>query len=110
MIPAAALTPIGVFLYLIAINLAAFGAFAWDKYCAATGRWRVPERTLLTLAAIGGTPGAITGQHLLRHKTWKEPFRTQLLAIAALQVVLAIALSFPEVRALALSVVRDGRN
>ena len=35
------------------------------------------ERTLLLAALFGGV-GAWMGQHLLRHKTRKEPFRTQL--------------------------------
>ena len=44
---------------------------------------RVPERTLLNLALIGGAPGAVAAQQMLRHKTRKEPFRTQLWLIAA---------------------------
>lgn len=43
---------------------------------------------MLAVAAIGGTPGAIAGQRLLRHKTRKEPFRTRLLWIAGAQLVL----------------------
>lgn len=80
-------------LYLLAASLAAFALFAWDKWCAAAGRRRIPERTLLTLAAIGGTPGAIAGQRLLRHKTRKEPFRSRLLWIAGAQLVLIAVLA-----------------
>lgn len=80
-------------LYLLAASTAAFAVFAWDKRCAAAGRRRIPERTLLTLAAIGGTPGAIAGQRLLRHKTRKEPFRTRLLWIAGTQLVLIAVLT-----------------
>jgi uncharacterized membrane protein YsdA (DUF1294 family) len=83
----------GLALYLLATSAAAFALFAWDKRCAAAGRRRTPERTLLTLAAIGGTPGAIAGQRLLRHKTRKEPFRTRLLWIAAAQLVLIVVLA-----------------
>jgi uncharacterized membrane protein YsdA (DUF1294 family) len=84
--------------YAAAINLASFLAFAWDKRCARKGMWRVPERTLLTLAAVGGSIGAVVGQRTLRHKTSKEPFRTYLLLIIVLQVAVAVALSFPQVR------------
>lgn len=87
--------------YAFAINLAGFLAFAWDKRCARKGMWRVPERTLLTLAAIGGTIGAVVGQRALRHKTHKEPFRTYLLSIVVIQVIVVIAsvaLCFPQVR------------
>jgi uncharacterized membrane protein YsdA (DUF1294 family) len=89
---------VGVLGYLALINLAAFLVFAWDKRCAQNGMWRVPERTLLGLAAIGGSPAMIAGQYALRHKTWKEPFRTVLRAIAAAQIIGVIALSFPQVR------------
>jgi uncharacterized membrane protein YsdA (DUF1294 family) len=37
----------------------------------------VRESTLLLAALFGGL-GAWLGQHLLRHKTRKEPFRTRL--------------------------------
>lgn len=80
-------------LYLAAASVAAFALFAWDKGCAVAGRRRIPERTLLAVAAIGGTPGAIAGQRLLRHKTIKEPFRTRLLWIAGAQLVLVAILA-----------------
>ncbi|MGK9169595.1 DUF1294 domain-containing protein [Inquilinus limosus] len=80
-------------LYLLAASAAAFGLFAWDKWCAVGGRRRIPERTLLALAVLGGTPGAIAGQRLLRHKTRKEPFRTRLLLIAGGQLLLVAAVA-----------------
>jgi uncharacterized membrane protein YsdA (DUF1294 family) len=81
-------------LYVTAMSGVSFAAFAWDKYCAVRGRWRVPERTLLMLALIGGTPGAFSAQRLLRHKTQKQPFGTYLVAIAALQVIALLAIGF----------------
>jgi uncharacterized membrane protein YsdA (DUF1294 family) len=74
-------------LYLLTINAAAFAAFARDKRLATAGARRIPERVLLQMAAIGGIVGALAAQRMLRHKTRKEPFRTWLLAIAALQAV-----------------------
>ncbi len=76
--------------YLLAVNVATAAAFAWDKLCAQRGWWRMPERSLLSLAAAGGSPGAFTAGHYLRHKTYKEPFRTRLRVIAAGQVVLIV--------------------
>ena len=84
--------------YVLAINALEFVAFAWDKYCARNGIWRISESTLLMLALIGGSVGAIAGQRLLRHKTRKEPFRTILLVIAGLQMTALFALAFPQVR------------
>ncbi|MDF1778690.1 MAG: DUF1294 domain-containing protein [Rhizobiaceae bacterium] len=81
--------------FLVVINLAGFLLFAWDKYCARQGRWRVKERTLLLLAALGGSIGIIAGQRMLRHKTRKQPFRTYLAAIVIMQIVLVAAMFFP---------------
>lgn len=80
-------------LYLAAINLVAFGAFALDKRAALRGEWRIRESTLLGLAAIGGSVGAIAAQRILRHKTRKEPFRTTLYGIVAVQVMALVALA-----------------
>jgi uncharacterized membrane protein YsdA (DUF1294 family) len=80
---------IPVLLYILAINLAAFGAFALDKRAAERGDWRIRERTLLLLAAAGGSAGAITAQKTLRHKTKKQPFATWLLLIVVAQAALA---------------------
>jgi uncharacterized membrane protein YsdA (DUF1294 family) len=73
--------------YLLIINAAVFGAFASDKHRAVEGSWRIPERVLLQMAAVGGIFGALAAQQLLRHKTRKEPFRTQLWLIAAIQAL-----------------------
>ena len=40
--------------YLIFINLFAFCTYGIDKWKAKKGAWRVPEKTLLILALIGG--------------------------------------------------------
>ena len=85
-------------LYLLGINVVAFGAFGWDKFCAERDMYRVPERTLLTLAAIGGAFGAIFGQQTFRHKTRKEPFRSYLNFIAVLNLIGLAALGVPSVR------------
>lgn len=74
-------------IYLALVNAATFGAFAFDKLAARNEWRRVPEFNLLTLAFIGGTPGAIAAQQLFRHKTSKQPFRGILIAIAALHVI-----------------------
>ena len=74
-------------LFLLAVAEAAvFGLFWFDKAQARDHGWRVSERTLLTAALFGGL-GASLGQHLLRHKTRKEPFRTWLGAVLTLHLV-----------------------
>ncbi|MBC2669324.1 DUF1294 domain-containing protein [Novosphingobium piscinae] len=81
-------------LWPCALSLLTLFLFALDKTRAArrSGR-RIPERTLLLCAALGGTPGAYAGRWLLRHKTRKQPFVARLHLIAAGQaVLLAVAL------------------
>src|SRR5207248_2071724 len=60
--------------YLLAINLLAFAAYAFDKRRAGAGGRRVPEAVLLGLAYVGGTPGAGLAMFTLRHKTRKLSF------------------------------------
>lgn len=61
--------------YLLAINVLAFAVYGVDKWKARQGRWRVPEATLLGLAALGGSAGAWVAMQLFRHKTKKNKFR-----------------------------------
>ena len=83
-----------IVLYVALLSGLCFTAFAWDKFCAIRGMWRVPERTLLILAALGGTPGAFSAQRLLRHKTQKQPFGLYLGLIAIAQLIAVLALLF----------------
>ena len=55
-------------------SVVTFIVYRIDKAAAKKGRWRIPEATLHLLALIGGWPGALTAQQLLRHKTRKQPF------------------------------------
>lgn len=80
-------------LALLGVNVAAFGAFWWDKSCARAGSRRISEKTLLMLALVGGSLGAVGARHLFRHKTRKEPFRSRLHAIVVLQLAGAVVLA-----------------
>jgi len=61
-------------LYLLASSVC-FIAYATDKAAAVSGRWRISERTLLLLGVVGGWPGGVVAQQVLRHKTRKASFR-----------------------------------
>jgi uncharacterized membrane protein YsdA (DUF1294 family) len=82
-------------LYLGVLNLATFVIFGFDKAAAADkvnrGRSRVPERALLTLAALGGSPGALLARPVFRHKTRKQPFSAWLTLIVFVQAVAVVA-------------------
>lgn len=60
--------------YLIIINIAAWLMYGLDKWKAKSGAWRIPERTLLLTAFLGGAAGALAGMLLFRHKTRKPKF------------------------------------
>lgn len=72
--------------YLLAINVLAFAVYGVDKWKARQGRWRVPEATLLGLAALGGSVGAWVAMQLFRHKTKKNKFRYGVPIMFVLQV------------------------
>ena len=48
---------------LAGVNLATFALYGLDKWRARRDAWRVPEGTLLLFGFLGGSPGAILGQH-----------------------------------------------
>ncbi|MBU3260188.1 DUF1294 domain-containing protein [Roseovarius sp. PS-C2] len=73
--------------WLALVNLLTFLALAKDKHAAKKRRRRVPERRLLWLAALGGTPGVFAAIHLFSHKTRKQPFRRRLFLILGGQIV-----------------------
>ena len=60
--------------YLIVINIVTWIAFGLNKWKAKSGKWRIPERTLLLLALAGGSLGALAGMIMFRHKTRKAKF------------------------------------
>ncbi len=61
--------------WFAALNLAAFIAFALDKWRAGRPGRRVPEFQLVLLGALGGWPGGVLGMSLFRHKTAKWSFK-----------------------------------
>lgn len=50
-------------------------AYALDKDAAQHGRWRIAESTLHLFELVGGWPGALLAQHVMRHKTRKASYR-----------------------------------
>ncbi|MGV8985797.1 MAG: DUF1294 domain-containing protein [Cypionkella sp.] len=53
-------------------------AFRLDQRRAMAGEWRVPEKTLLMLATLGGWPGAKLAQLAFPHEFSKRAFRIML--------------------------------
>lgn len=75
-----------------ALSLLAFGLYAVDKSAARNGRRRVPEARLHVVALLGGWPGALLAQRVVRHKTIKQPFRTIFWITVAVNIAALVAL------------------
>ena len=75
-------------IYLLVINVVTFLVYGFDKWRAKRDAWRVPEKTLLLLAVIGGSIGAILGMYTFRHKTKKAKFVILVPLIIILQMAL----------------------
>ena len=76
--------------YFLLVNIVAFIAFGVDKFKAKKNRSRIPEFTLLLLAAIGGSVGALLGMKVFRHKTLHAKFKFGVPAILVVQIVIAV--------------------
>jgi len=83
-----------ILLYLLIVNAVAFLLMLVDKRKAQKKLWRIPERTLLLSAAIGGSIGSLAGMYAFRHKTKHLKFTLGVPAILILQI-LAIILITP---------------
>lgn len=63
-----------------------------DKYKARKNLWRIPEATLMTIAALGGSLGSLLGMYTVRHKTRHPKFTIGIPLILALQITAAVFL------------------
>ena len=74
--------------YLIVINIVIFLVYGIDKWKAKQGSWRISEATLLILAVIGGSIGALLGMRVWHHKTMHKKFKYGLPMILLAQIAL----------------------
>ena len=73
-------------IYLLAVNALGLIIMHYDKHQARNKKWRVPEKTLLGIAVIGGSVGCLLGMYSARHKTRKPKFAIGIPAILAVQI------------------------
>lgn len=74
-------------IYLIIINIITFFAYGIDKKRAIRSEWRISEKTLLGLAFVGGSAGALLGMMAFRHKTKHLKFQILVPLFLMLQIV-----------------------
>lgn len=78
--------------YILIINLIAFIMYGLDKRKAKKGQWRTPEATLIGVAVVGGSIGALWGMKHFRHKTKHKKFTIGVPAILMVQILVAVAI------------------
>lgn len=79
-----------ILIYVVAVNVAAFFMYGIDKWNAKHNLRRIPEKTLLGIAAVGGSIGAYMSMQLFRHKTRKPKFYIGIPLIFIVQVLLLL--------------------
>lgn len=76
-----------IIVYLLAINIVTLIAFAVDKIAAIEHRSRIRIVTLLALAFIGGSIGALIAMYVFHHKTKQDYFSVGVPLIMLMQAV-----------------------
>lgn len=76
-----------IIIYFIVINIIGFFIMWLDKRKAIKGSWRIPEKTLFIITALGGGIGTIAGMYTFRHKTQKIQFVIGFPFITILEIV-----------------------
>lgn len=79
-----------MWIYLAIINVVGLIFMLADKIKAMNGAWRIPEATLMGIAAIGGSLGTLIGIYLFRHKTLHPKFTVGVPVLLAIHVVILV--------------------
>ena len=74
-------------LYLLVINIVTLILFAVDKIAAIEHRSRIRIVTLLGLAFMGGSIGALIAMYVFHHKTKQDYFAVGVPLIILMQIV-----------------------
>ena len=78
---------------LVGLNVLTFVVYGIDKWQAKRGNWRISEATLLLLAVVGGSMGALLGMRVWHHKTLHKKFKYGLPLILIVQALLVFLIS-----------------
>lgn len=75
---------------IVLLNLITFIVYGIDKLKARKNKWRIPDSTLMLLAIIGGSIGALLGIKVWHHKTLHRKFRYGIPMIILAETALVI--------------------
>ncbi|MFJ8237233.1 DUF1294 domain-containing protein [Ureibacillus sp. NPDC094379] len=78
--------------YIVVMSLVLLIMMRIDKTRAKKHEWRISERTLFTIAILGGATGGVLGMYLFRHKTKHNSFAFGFPLITAVQLFLLVRL------------------
>ena len=76
------------YIYLVVINIIAVIVTVHDKNAAQRGAWRVKERTLMLISALGGAPAMYVTMLTIHHKTRKPLFMIGIPIIFIIELIL----------------------
>lgn len=79
-----------IILYFISISIFGFFSMGLDKRKAKKHKYRTRERTLLLIAAFGGSIGSYFGMKYFHHKTLHKKFTIGIPLIFLVQLLLLI--------------------
>ena len=79
-------------IYIFSLSFITLFAYFIDKVKAKVGAWRISEKVLITLSAIGGALGGLIAMYMIRHKTKHWYFTVINLLSICLHAVILILL------------------
>lgn len=83
-----------VFVYLVIINIVAAAMYVTDKKAAVQNEWRIPEKRLLLVAAIGGSYGAWFAMKNAHHKMKKPKFVVGVQVMMIIETLVILCMIF----------------
>ncbi len=83
-----------IVIYLIIINIVGFLIMLIDKRKAQKGKWRIQEKTIFIITALGAGIGTIAGMYVFHHKTKKLRFTIGLPFITILEIIGIVYFAF----------------
>nr|WP_302600160.1 DUF1294 domain-containing protein [uncultured Cellulosilyticum sp.] len=81
-----------IIIYLILVNIIAYISMWSDKKRAINHKYRISEKTLFTIAIIGGSLGSILGMKKFHHKTKHWYFKYGMPLILIIQIIIIVTL------------------
>lgn len=73
-------------LYLLLWNIIGYVCMWRDKQKAKKRKWRISEKTLFLIAALGGSVGSLVGMYQFKHKTKHRKFVIGIPVILFIQI------------------------